>query len=137
MWITCRKNFNPEDVSESHPINSRVCLFSFSLRASKEHPMPQWLIMLITQLTTMLLIGLWHGVTVNYVIWGLWHGIGLFVHQLYSRRTSAWLRSKGSAFQKVYTLCSTCFTILYVTLGWIWFVVPDFPAAVQFFGRLF
>jgi len=108
-----------------------------SLRASKEHPMPQWLIVLITQLTTMLLIGLWHGVTVNYVIWGLWHGIGLFVHQLYSRRTSAWLRSKGSAFQKIYTLCSTCFTILYVTLGWIWFVVPDFPAAVQFFGRLF
>ena len=53
-----------------------------SLRGRKEHPLPQWLIILITQLTTMLLIGLWHGISVNFVIWGLWHGVGLFFHQL-------------------------------------------------------
>lgn len=108
-----------------------------SLRGNKDHPLPQWLIILITQLTTMLLIGLWHGVTLNYVIWGLWHGIGLFVHQLYSRRTSVWLRSNSLGFQKVYTVFTTIFTIFYVSLGWIWFVVPDFATAVQFLGRLF
>ena len=108
-----------------------------SLRGNKDHPMPQWLIILITQLTTMLLIGLWHGVSINFVIWGLWHGFGLFVHQLYSRRTGGWLRGKSNSFQKGYTVLSTLLTFLYVCLGWVWFVVPDFNGAISFFGRLF
>ncbi len=28
----------------------------------------------------MLLIGLWHGVTPNFLIWGAWHALGLFAH---------------------------------------------------------
>lgn len=108
-----------------------------SLRSNKSRPMPKWLIILITQLTTMLLIGLWHGVTVNFVIWGLWHGIGLFVHQFYSQKTGAWLRSTHICFQKIYTVCSTLLTIIYVSLGWVWFVIPDFGDALKFFGRLF
>ena len=108
-----------------------------SLRGNKDHPMPQWLIVLITQLTTMLLIGLWHGVTANFIIWGLWHGIGLFFHQQYSRKTGGWLRTQSSTFQKCYTVFSTILTFLYVCLGWVWFVVPDFAGAVSFFGRLF
>ena len=107
------------------------------LRGRKDHPLPQWLIILITQLTTMLLIGLWHGISVNFVIWGLWHGIGLFIHQLWSRRTGAWLRTKSSVFQRIWTILTTAFTILYVSLGWVWFVVPDFAGALHFFGRLF
>lgn len=108
-----------------------------SLRGKKEHPLPQWLIALIAQLTTMLLIGLWHGVTVNFIIWGLWHGLGLFFHQMYSRKTAPWLRSKSISFQRAYTVASTVLTILFVCLGWVWFVVPDFSGAVSFFGRLF
>ena len=35
-------------------------------------------------MTTMLVIGLWHGVTANFVIWGAWHGLGLFIHNRWS-----------------------------------------------------
>ncbi len=108
-----------------------------ALRANREHPLPQWLIVLITQLVTMLLIGLWHGVSINFVIWGLWHGIGLFVHQLWSRHTGAKLRECSPAVQKIWTVVGTCLTVLYVTLGWVWFVTPDFNTALAFFGRLF
>ena len=108
-----------------------------ALRANRERPLPQWLIVFITQLITMLLIGLWHGVSVNFAIWGLWHGFGLFIHQLYSRKTGAWLRSRPVLFLKAYTAASTGLTVLYVLLGWIWFVIPEFSAAVGFFGRLF
>ena len=107
------------------------------LRGKKEHPIPQWLVILITQLTTMLLIGLWHGISVNFVIWGLWHGIGLFVHQQWSRKTGAWLRTKARPFQRIWTILSTALTILYVSIGWVWFVVPDFSGALRFIGRLF
>ena len=108
-----------------------------ALRGNKNRPLPQWLIVLITQMTTMLLIGAWHGVSVNFVIWGLWHGFGLFVHQLYARFTGSWLRTKSESFRKVYTIFSIVLTIFYVSLGWIWFVIPDFHTAVGFFGRLF
>ena len=46
--------------------------------------LPAWTMLLAGQLATMLLIGLWHGMTWNFVIWGLWHGIGLFVHNRWS-----------------------------------------------------
>ena len=45
-----------------------------SLRRNKKLPAP--LIIFITQISTMLVIGLWHGITPNFVIWGLWHGLG-------------------------------------------------------------
>ena len=45
---------------------------------------PDWLACLVTQLVTMLLIGLWHGITWSFALWGLWHGIGLFVHNRWS-----------------------------------------------------
>ena len=107
------------------------------LRQNKDHPLPQWLIILITQLTTMLIIGLWHGISWNFIIWGLWHGIGLFIHQLYGRKTGNRIRELRGTLQKTYTLYSTLLTILYVSLGWIWFVTPDFSTAIGFFGRLF
>ena len=107
-----------------------------SLRRRKPE-VPQWLVAFITQMTTMLLIGLWHGITWNFIIWGLWHGLGLFIHQLYAQKTGAWLRERSGGFQKAYTLCSTGLTILFVCLGWVWFVVPDVSTALAFFGRLF
>lgn len=111
-----------------------------SLRSNKEKPLPQWLIILITQLVTMTLIGLWHGVSLNFLIWGLWHGIGLFVHQMYGKRMASVIREfekNRPTLKKVYTVFTTLLTCLYVALGWIWFVTSDLPAALAFFGRLF
>src|SRR5690242_15225101 len=45
---------------------------------------PAWIMILIGQVATMLLIGLWHGITLNFVLWGLWHGFGLFVQNRWS-----------------------------------------------------
>src|SRR6185503_3375376 len=45
---------------------------------------PAWAMILIGQLVTMLLIGLWHGVTVNFILWGAWHGLGLFLQNRWS-----------------------------------------------------
>src|SRR5262249_37997082 len=48
------------------------------------------LIILIAQVCTMVLIGLWHGIAVNFVLWGLWHGIGLWFHRWLTERTKTW-----------------------------------------------
>jgi D-alanyl-lipoteichoic acid acyltransferase DltB (MBOAT superfamily) len=96
-------------------------------------------IILTTQVLTMLLIGLWHGVTWNFAIWGLWHGFGLFVQNRYSE----WARLNGIHFgqgtlsKKLATAGSTLLTFHYVALGWVWFALPDTAEAWNVFLILF
>ncbi|MBI5565236.1 MAG: MBOAT family protein [Chloroflexi bacterium] len=72
-------------------------------RAYVFSPLSRWLLMLkrrpsstvivvITQLATMIVIGLWHGLALNFVLWGMWHGVALFVHKQWSDRTRKWYR---------------------------------------------
>jgi len=100
--------------------------------------LPIELVILIAQLNTMILIGLWHGVTWNFLIWGAWHGLGLFIHNRYSewaRPRLEWLEDRphlGMAAQTAGWLV----TFLYVTLGWVWFALPDVASALAIFTRL-
>lgn len=101
-------------------------------------PPPVWFSSLVTQLTTMALIGLWHGVTVNFLIWGLWHGIGLFIHGRYSE----WIRPHWVAIESRPMLCrlaagsSWFITFLFVSLGWVWFALADPAQAATVFRLL-
>jgi len=101
--------------------------------------LPVWAIVLITQLATMTLIGLWHGVTPGFVLWGLWHGLGLFVHN----RWSDWIKPRAdvlnasSVLAAVLPPLSTAFTFVYVSLGWVWFALPDAGLAARTLLRLF
>ena len=110
------------------------------LRKKKDPAFPQWFMILITQSVTMGLIGLWHGVTLNFFIWGIWNALGLFFHQLYADHTKNQLTtiSEGHSIAfRVYTIGSTLLTFLFVSLGWIWFVLPNIDSATLFFERLF
>ncbi|PKO02280.1 MAG: hypothetical protein CVU43_08620 [Chloroflexi bacterium HGW-Chloroflexi-5] len=109
-----------------------------ALRSSKK-PVPVWAVILITQLATMTLIGLWHGITFNFVLWGLWHGLGIFIQN----RWSDWTKPLSARIQqkpflnKVVTLFTTLLTFQFVALGWVWFALPSTALSLQVFGRLF
>lgn len=96
-------------------------------------------IVLIAHLSTMLVIGLWHGITVNFVLWGLWHGIGLFMHKLWSDNTRRTYRQvmQNSRQKVAWTLAGWLLTFHFVTLGWVWFSLPDFETASTVFLKLF
>jgi len=109
-----------------------------SLR-SRKHRLPIPVIIFITQLGTMLLIGLWHGVTWSFILWGLWHGVGLFLQNRWSEffrprlvglENRKWLNSS-------LTVLSTILTFQYVTLGWVWFALPNLTSSVHVFLKLF
>ena len=109
-----------------------------SLRRNKKLPAP--LIIFITQMTTMLVIGLWHGVTPNFVIWGAWHGLGLFIHNRWSSFAGAKVNSLTAdkpGLAKTFQISGMLFTLLYVSLGWIWFALPTTKDALMAFGKLF
>jgi D-alanyl-lipoteichoic acid acyltransferase DltB (MBOAT superfamily) len=105
--------------------------FTRALR-TRLQKLPTWAIILLGQLVTMLLIGLWHGVTWNFAIWGAWHGLGLFVHN----RWAEWLRPRlaqpapGTMHNHLLQASGWLLTFHYVTLGWVWFALPD-PANSQ------
>lgn len=118
----------------------RAYFFNPLTRALRKQPrkLAPWLIIFIGQVSTMTLIGLWHGISWNFFIWGLWHGLGLFIHNRWSEWSRA--RSDGQSNSRVARLVSNwggqLVTFLYVSLGWVWFALPSPELAAQVFRTL-
>jgi alginate O-acetyltransferase complex protein AlgI len=83
--------------------------------------------MLIAQVSTMVLIGLWHGIALNFVLWGLWHGLGLWLHRLLVERTRSWDHYVTARPQlaRIIHVLSVVTTFHFVALGWIFFALSD------------
>jgi D-alanyl-lipoteichoic acid acyltransferase DltB (MBOAT superfamily) len=80
---------------------------------------------------TMMLGGLWHGVSWTFAIWGLLHGVALAV-------TRAWQTWRGrrpapALWKKV--LCAFA-TSQFVCLTWIFFRAPDLNGALTVLSRI-
>jgi len=109
-----------------------------SLRRNHKELKP-WAIILITQISTMVMIALWHGASWNFIFWGLWHGFGLFVQNRYSEwiktKSLPWLKSPE--FGKVLGMMNPVLTFNYVALGWVWFVLPTPELSAHVFKQLF
>jgi len=106
---------------------------------SDSHNIPMPLIIFAGQLSTFILIGLWHGISWNYAIWGAWHGLGLFLHNRWSdllRSRVPNLESRPRLKQLV-GLGGTLLTFHYVTLGWVWFALSTPAQSWNTFLKLF
>lgn len=108
------------------------------LLTRKPKPSPT-VVVLSSQLTTMIVIGLWHGITWNFLIWGIWHGIGLYIHKRWSDRTRKWYLSLKDkpGHKRAWTLFAWFITFHFVVLGWVWFALPDFDLSLRVFAGLF
>lgn len=112
--------------------------FTRFLRSSK-HPMPVPAMIFLTQISTMILIGLWHGATWNFILWGLWHGVGLFAQNRWSGIVRPWAARLETrpALKMSLAVISTFLTFQYVALGWVWFALPDPVSSWHVFLKLF
>ncbi len=119
----------------------RSYFFNPLTRALRSSPrsLPMGIIILIGQLTTMGLIGLWHGVSWNFLLWGLWHGFGLFLHNRWGEWSRSWIPRLETRplWKKAYTVGSTLATFHFVTLGWVLFALPTVESSAKVFLRLF
>jgi len=107
-----------------------------ALRSAKK-PLPIPAVILLTQVATMVLIGLWHGMTANFILWGLWHGLGLFVHNRWSERTRAGFAALPGGAQKALNAGGALLTFHYVALGWVFFALPLPATSWHVFLKLF
>jgi alginate O-acetyltransferase complex protein AlgI len=116
----------------------RAYWFNPLTRALRARELPMWLTVLLCQGSTMTLIGLWHGVTPNFLLWGVWHALGLFVHNRWAdvaRTRLVWV-SERPALQRAVNVAGVVFTFHFVALGWVWFALRDTTAALGVFRVL-
>jgi alginate O-acetyltransferase complex protein AlgI len=94
---------------------------------------------LLGQIATMLLIGLWHGITLNFIFWGIWHGLGLFLQNRWSEfiRTRHSSLGQNARLLPILQIGGILLTFHFVTLGWVFFALSDPALSWQVFQKLF
>ncbi|BCX05546.1 MAG: hypothetical protein KatS3mg053_3484 [Candidatus Roseilinea sp.] len=117
----------------------RAYYFNPLTRALRTRAWTMSAIIFVGQVTTMLLIGLWHGITWNFAIWGLWHGLGLFVHNRWAdfAKTRLTIPPERPRLQQAVSAGGVLITFHFVTLGWVWFALPDVALSLEVLGKLF
>lgn len=83
----------------------------------------------VNLMLTMLLGGLWHGASWNFVLWGALHGGALCVHKLYGAQLGDRLRLPRSV--------AWLMTLLFVILCWIPFRASGLGQTAQFIRGMF
>jgi D-alanyl-lipoteichoic acid acyltransferase DltB (MBOAT superfamily) len=90
-------------------------------------------------MATMVLGGLWHGASWNFVIWGALHGGALAVNRGWSRRAGAPHKGVPRGDEgdvTIWTVASVFATFHFVCFAWIFFRAPSFAHATLMLGRM-
>ena len=90
----------------------------------------------VNLLITMLLCGLWHGASWNFVFWGGLHGAALAIHKLWKSFNPLHADAGGPVFGFLRTLISRVATLAIVLVGWIFFRAQTWGSATEFLTRL-
>lgn len=98
---------------------------------------PAWVMILIGQISTMLLIGLWHGITWNFILWGAWHGLGLFLQNRWSDFAKTRIITNDPRLQTALQLGGVLLTFHFVVLGWVFFALSKPSLSGMVFRKLF
>lgn len=83
---------------------------------------------------TMLLGGLWHGASWNFVVWGILHGIALAVHKFFQSLLG---RPKGWKSRGWRRIGAIILTFHFVCLCWIFFRNSTFDGALTMIRQIF
>jgi len=96
------------------------------------------LVIFTAQVSTMILIGLWHGVALNFILWGAWHGVGLWLNRYLTERSRGWdafVRERPALARVVHGL-SVLFTFHFVAIGWLFFALPSTSLIIKALRQL-
>jgi alginate O-acetyltransferase complex protein AlgI len=87
-------------------------------------------------LVTMLLGGLWHGASWNFVIWGVIHGGALAIHKAWSIWSQVDFSNSHVLVRFLVNTVSRAITMSIVLLGWVFFRCESLGAAVVYIERM-
>ncbi len=81
---------------------------------------------------TMLLGGLWHGASWNFVVWGFLHGVALAATRMWQRARGRSDRARDPRFAWL----RVALTFQYVCFAWVFFRAPSFGHATLLLSRV-
>ena len=86
-------------------------------------------------LIVFLLTGIWHGASINFVIWGLWNAIFIILERIitHSMDENTLYKLNKNIFIKI---LKSIYTYIVILIGWVWFRCYDFDSAILFFKKL-
>mgnify|MGYP003956631731 CR=1 FL=1 len=85
-------------------------------------------------LITMLVGGLWHGASWNFVIWGFFHAILIIINHTFNL---IFKKKENYIFKNLINTIKVAITFFFVSLGWIIFKTSSMMSAKIFFSGLF
>ena len=97
----------------------------FSLPGKRSKIMPY-----ASLIVTMVVGGLWHGASWNFVIWGALHGFGLAFVRLWQAEFGTAKSTGARRYLDIFL------TFHFVAFAWIFFRAPSFEAAMDILGRI-
>ena len=90
--------------------------------------------MYFNQFMTMLLGGLWHGASWNFIVWGCLHGLALCLHKAWRRLLGHDKHYVSSGFRRV---AAIVLTFHLVCLCWLFFANTTFEASGIMLSKIF
>ncbi|MFK3775780.1 MBOAT family O-acyltransferase [Pseudomonas sp. NPDC089406] len=84
----------------------------------------------LNMLLAMLVSGLWHGASLNFIIWGALHGVGLAISKLFAQLLPGFARMPGAG------LLARLMTFHYVAFAWIFFRSSTLDGALEMLGDI-
>ena len=103
--------------------------------ATRSNPSPAARVS-INMTLTMVLCGLWHGASWNYVIWGGIHGAALSIHKLWTMWKPLAGLKNNPIYQMVAAMSSHILTLGVVMLGMVFFRAATLSDATLYLHRL-
>lgn len=89
----------------------------------------------LNQFITMLIGGLWHGASFNFIFWGALHGSGLAWHKYYLTYKQKLPKTISQLLDNKYI--AIVLTFHFVCFCWIFFRAPNFDVAKQVLNQIF
>ncbi len=74
-----------------------------------------------------LLCGFWHGANFTFLVWGAWHGLFLVLERI---GLDSFLQNRNKVIQWIYT-------IVIISIGWVFFRADSLEYAIQFIFQMF
>lgn len=105
-------------------------LFKTSLRRTPA------LIAAISYVVTFAIVGAWHGLTPNFLVWGVYHGVLLSIYHVVRLKTPASLADRPWYSGRVANALGVALTFFCVAIGWVPFMLP-LDKAQKFLALMF
>jgi alginate O-acetyltransferase complex protein AlgI len=86
-------------------------------------------------LIVFLATGLWHGASVNFVLWGFWHGAFIITERVLSK--NALIHRLPPPPNEINFLLTHVYTLSVILIGWVLFRSENIAYAVSYFKSMF